>query len=303
MKQTVKTTKNVGGNGKLLKIALFLLVVSTLVYQLRNIDWETADGLNLKYPLALLGALILVSANLWMEYLKWQLIASRLTSEKKAIRSAFWSGISTGFVTPNGWGNFLGRLLYFSKRETVYIIIATAFSNLSQLLPTLVFGIYAAGFVFPHLFYVFVFAGSVLLVVYFFADRLIPVTKARSKWIRRFQLHALIYRELKVGLLTYSVLRFFIFTVQYVLLFVAFGYTDWFFLTEKIWLIYFITAFVPSLWSGKILIRESAALFVFENSGVEITDILVASLLIYLINIALPAFWSSLVWIPGQLKK
>lgn len=303
MKQESKSTKKGPERSRLLKFGLFIAVVSVLSYQLYQIDWNSAKGLELSYPLALIGAVVLVIVNLWMEFLKWNLVARQITSEKDAIRSAFWSGIATGFITPNGWGNFLGRLLFFRKREMLYITVATGFSNLSQLVPTLLFGIWAASFVFPTLMAYFITAGFILLFLYFFADLLIPKKGVSSKFLVRFKQHAALYQKLKIPLVLLSTIRFLVFSLQFVLLFMAFGYTDFWFLMEKIWLVYFITSFVPSLWSGKILIRESAALFVFSNSIVETPDIIVVSLLIYLINIALPAMWSSLVWMPRQLKK
>lgn len=303
MKEESKATKKGPERSRLLKLGLLLAVFSVLSYQLYSIDWKNAAGLTIHYPLALIAAFLLVSANLGLEFLKWNLIARQITEEKLAIRSAFWSGIATGFITPNGWGNFLGRLLFFRKREMLYITIATAFSNLSQLVPTLIFGIWAASSVFPKLIWFFVLSGFVLLFLYFFADLLIPVNHKRYKWLKRFKIHASIYQKLKIPLLVLSTCRFVVFSLQFVLLFMAFGYTDFWFLMEKVWLIYFITSFVPSLWSGKILIRESAALFVFANSAVETPDIIVVSLLVYLINIALPAMWSSLIWMPKQLKK
>ena len=303
MNQESKASKKGKEIKRILKIGLFFLVLAVLIYQLSKIDWSLAKGLDLKHPFALIAAILLVYGNLGMEYLKWNLIASPLTTENMAIRSSFWSGIATGFVSPNGWGNFLGRLLFFRKREAMYIVIATAFSNLSQLLPTLIFGIYAAGTVFPKLLTTFLISGFALLLLYFFADILIPKRKYRNRWLRHFRFHADLYQRIKMPLLFFSLLRFAVFSAQYLLLFVAFGYTDIWFLLQKIWLIYFITSFVPALWSGKVLIRESAALFVFAGSIVESPDVIVSSLLIYLINIALPAMWSSLVWIPRQLKK
>lgn len=302
MKQESKSTKKGPERSRLLKIGLFIAVVAVLSFQLYQIDWVQAKGLNLKYPFALVGSVVLVSANLWMEFLKWNLIARQITTEKSAIQASFWSGIATGFITPNGWGNFLGRLLFFRKREMLYVTIATGFSNLSQLVPTLLFGIWAASAVFPKLIIFFIAIGFVLVFLYFFADILVPAGR-KSKLLRRFKRHAKVYQRLKLPLVFMSTLRFIIFSLQFVLLFIAFGYTDFWFLMEKVWLVYFITSFVPSLWSGKILIRESAALFVFANSIVETPDIIVVSLLIYLINIAIPAMWSSLVWMPRQLKK
>ena len=142
----------------------------------------------------------------------------------------------------------------------------------------------------------------VILLIYFFGDYLLPKQRSRFLFIRRLQSIRGRYQNLKWPFLAFSFIRFLVFSLQYVLLFVTFGYEDVWFLTTSIWLIYLYTSFIPSLWSGKVLIRETAALFVFAGTVVSVPDIIVASIVIYLINIALPAFMSSFIWLPKRKK-
>jgi hypothetical protein len=57
------------------------------------------------------------------------------------------------------------------------------------------------------------------------------------------------------------------------------------------------------LWSGKVVIRETAAIMVFAGSAVAVPDIVLISLLIWIINLVLPAAISSFVWIPFNKSK
>lgn len=286
------------------KLLVFALVLISLFFQLKNVNWNDTKGLEIKYLWALLLSAFLLSVNLGFEFLKWKFITNPLRIESKFVKNSFWAGIASGFMSPNGWGNFLGRVIYFQRRDKIYIIFATALANLSQLIPTLIFGFIAMfsytttdtrgnwGYI--------VIATLLIVSLYFFADGIIPSKKSKHKLIRQLQFIRGRYNQLKLVLLFYSTLRFLVFSLQYVLLFVCFGYTDFWFLLNGVWMIYLLTSFVPSLWSGKVLIRETAALFVFQNSMVTVPDILVASILIYMINIALPAFMSSFIWLPKK---
>lgn len=287
----------------LFKLLVFVAVIWTLYIQLNNVDWEHAKGLDIKHWWALVLAFLLLIPNLWMEFLKWKIITNPLHVEMKLVKNAFWAGVASGFMSPNGWGNFLGRLIYFQKRQTIYIIFSTALANLSQLIPTLLFGLFVVLLKYGDsnsLWFLTSGGAMGILALYFFGDYLLPKRRSRFLFIRRLQSIHGRYQNLKWPFLTFSVIRFLVFSLQYVLLFVTFGYADFWFLLTQVWLIYLFTSFVPSLWSGKVLIRETAALFVFSGTIVSVPDIIVSSIIIYLINIALPAFMSSFIWLPKK---
>lgn len=305
MKEEVKATKKRAGLITLFKLLVFAAVIWTLYFQLRNVDWEHAKGLDIKHWWALVLAFLLLIPNLWMEFLKWKKITNPLQVESKLVTNAFWAGVASGFMSPNGWGNFLGRLIYFQKRQTIYIIFSTALANLSQLIPTLLFGLFAVLLKYgnSNSFWITTGLGAVIiLLLYFFGDYLLPRGRSRISFVRRLQSIRGRYQNLKWPFFLFSTIRFLVFSLQYVLLFVTFGYEDFWFLITRIWLIYLFTSFIPSLWSGKVLIRETAALFVFAGTAVSVPDVIVSSIIIYLINIALPAFMSSFIWLPKRKK-
>ncbi len=305
MKEEAKATKKRAGLITLFKLLVFAAVIWTLYFQLRNVDWERAKGLDIKHWWALALSFLLLVPNLWMEFLKWKKITDPLHVEPKLVTNAFWAGVASGFMSPNGWGNFLGRLIYFQKRQTIYIIFSTALANLSQLIPTLLFGLFAVVLKYGHsnsLWITTSLGAAVILLLYFFGDYLLPQRRSRIPFVRRLQSIRGRYQNLKWPFLLFSTIRFLVFSLQYVLLFVTFGYEDFWFLVTQIWLIYLFTSFIPSLWSGKVLIRETAALFVFAGTAVSVPDVIVSSIIIYLINIALPAFMSSFIWLPKRKK-
>jgi hypothetical protein len=188
----------------------------------------------------------------------------------------------------------------------LFIVLATGLANISQLLPTLVFGcislILSVGYDWKT-----VVASSLIalliLLLYAFWEQLISSRKTRNRNLRKLQFVKYRLQEFKWPLAVYSFLRFQVFSLQYVLLFVSFGYNDWWTLFLNVWLIYLMTSFVPSLWSGKVIIRETAAIMVFAGTSVAVPDIVLISLLIWIINLVLPAAISSFVWIPFNKSK
>lgn len=302
MRSEFKSRKNVRVIGIVLKVVLFFALAGVLTWQLYKQDWTTMQSIRLKHPIYLILSLLLVIANQGCEWMKWKRVAKTLTRNPKILRDAFFGGIGAGFLTPNGWGNFLGRMVFFRKRERLYILLSAFMSNVSQVLPTVFFGAIACLYssrMDQQLGIFFLMVGACILLLFFFGEFLIPRKQPRSKrWIRRlhFMKHRLVH--LRLPLFLWSLLRFCIFSLQYVLLFMAFGYGDFFFLLNQVWLIFLLTSFVPSLWSGKLLIRETAAVYVFTGTIVTVPDVIVVSLLIWLFNIILPAVISTYVWLP-----
>jgi uncharacterized membrane protein YbhN (UPF0104 family) len=70
---------------------------------------------------------------------------------------------------------------------------------------------------------------------------------------------------------------------------VAYG-ADWSWeLIAAIWQVYLLTMLAPSLFLGKIGVKESIALFVLAAFGIDELTVLFASLSVWLINTMLPA--------------
>lgn len=300
-----KTKKKARPQLTLLKVIVFVLLLGFIFWQLYQQNWGEMQVLRLKNPVYLFISLLLIVANQGCEWFKWLHIAKHLTADRQSIRNAFFAGISAGFLSPNGWGNFLGRMVFFRKRDRMFIILSSFISNVSQVLPTIFFGAIAcfysekAG---TELSLLSLTAGVVILIGFFFGEYLLPKRKTDNRMIRHFHLLQKRLGSLRLPLFLWSHLRFLIFSLQYALLFMAFGYTDLWYLLTQVWLIFLLTSFIPSLWSGKVIIRETAALFVFSGSAVAVPDIILVSLLIWIFNIVFPAFVSSFVWFP-VLKK
>lgn len=287
------------------RVLLFLSILVLLYVQLKQ-RWDfKLETIHVSRFWALFLALVLLPLNYWLDFQKWKVIARAMNANNQDISKAYLSGISTAFLSPNGWGNFVGRWLYTERKNRLRVAVATSYSNLSQLLPTILFGCFAIlGFVNWELWLmcsIFLLGIGVWTLYWLFP--IISFSKWQQvKWLKCFNRERLFLKELRTPLVVWSLLRYVVFAAQYLLLFVAFGVTDVWLLLQAIPIIYLLTAFVPSLWSGKILIRETAAITVFHSTSVPVEIVILASLLIWVINIVLPTFISSFVLLIRKRK-
>jgi hypothetical protein len=282
---------------------ILLFGVSYLLYkQLTAIPKENWLKLELKHPLMLFISCILIFANWGFEWKKWittlQLIETN-TSRKTNFK-AFMAGIATGLVTPNMIGNFIGRMYYFKKEIRGSVVSLTLLSNFSQFFASILFGTLSILILKENPFELnlkfvqlsLIFFCVFMLIFYFFFEKL------KWKFLFRKKHYSEVVRIIKKDkvfrwkIIIYSLLRHFIFTLQFWLMFNAFEDALNFDTFFWIWQIFLWTTLVPSLWFGKLIIRESIALFILGSVGFGEVEILTASVLIWVINLALPSLFS-----------
>lgn len=284
------------------KVLLFIFLSFYIVWELNQHNFNQLWNFKRYRFIYLIGAIGLIYVNQWCEWKKWQIAAKRLTSENRIIRKSFFSGITAAFVTPNGWGSFLGRMMYFKRKDRVFIILSAFLGNASQVLVTLIFGAISCWWSNRLPLFATISATIVACIIcfgFFFGERLMKKKKTRFNWLRHFQLVQERLSALRLPLALWSALRYCVFTAQYVLLFLALGYSDILFFIPRIGLIFLLTSFVPSLWSGKIIIRETAAIFVFSVTVISIPDVVLVSLMIWILNHLIPLFVSMVIWLFG----
>jgi len=280
------------------KIVLFCCVLVLLWYQLRGIEKSSWSAFGLQEPLAFVLALVLVVPNIWLAYRKWTLTLDviEVKTEKRTKIQSFFAGIVTGIITPNMLGNFIGRFYYFDKEHRLHITAFTMLSNFGQFLASITFGLVAIAWLGKlivwqdeqRIVYLLLIIVVISYLAFYYADNMLRLFKRmrfegvfrnflrKSPWYRTFIL-----------LLSFG--RFFIFTLQFSLMLVAFGASWSRELVAAIWQVYLLTMLAPSLFLGKVGIKESIALFVLSTLGLNEVSILFASISVWLLNTVAPA--------------
>lgn len=300
---------------------LFIWLSAALVRQIRRQpqlaeSWfkikESFSG-NLGFYLGL--AVLLMIINWSLEARKWKLAVMPLqeVSFFTALKAVF-SGVSFSISMPNRMGEYLGRMMYVQEGNRLKVISLTMLCSISQLLVTLIFGL--AGLVLlktqliqPGITGLSVWIslvltggifGLIFLTLFYF--RLSWLVKTIDK-LPVVSKYSWLFRELETiksthlfQLIALSVIRYFIFGLQYIVLFRFFGVevSAW----QGFWalaVVFLIMALLPVVALFEIvqkiyITKEIFAIFTVNTLGIGFV-----TTTIWFINLVIPAVVGSLL--------
>lgn len=280
------------------KLLLFIGVLILLYFQVKQFSSRDWDYFHVNQPVLLVLAIALVVPNIWCAYRMWSLSLKLINQQEdrsKRVQS-FFAGLITGMLTPNMIGNFIGRLYYYEKEERITITGLTLLSNYAQFITSFVFGFIALFLIEKDFFQgegntvalISLFLLAFALIIYFRGEWLI---KTKNALWGLSELRSVLEGDslFRLRILGLSISRFLIFTSQFFLILLAFDPEVNINLIPAIWLIYLLTMLAPSLFLGKLGIKESIALFVLADLGVNDFAVLFGSLIIWFVNSLTPA--------------
>lgn len=294
----LKTKQNRKNIFNLAKLILFIGVLFLVYWQVSQFEASSWDNFKISNPISLVVAILFVFPNIWLAYFKWKTTLRLVAPKEKGrvIRQSFFAGVVTGMLTPNMVGNFIGRFYYFERAKRIPIILFTLLSNYAQFIASLTFGwvaILIVGKIYSiepsKSLLVFLGVGVVVaFLVYFFIDNFLSRFKRKDYFID-FRERLRKNRTFRSKILGLSLLRFLVFTIQFSLVLNSFGEDLSIENVMAIWQVYLLTMLIPSMFFGKIGVRESVALFVLTGVGMNEFAVLFSSLIIWLVNSLSPA--------------
>lgn len=272
------------------------------------------------YLILLLVAVLLVPVNWGLEAKKWQLLASPLIrlSTFQAARAVL-TGLSLGFVTPRSVGDYAGRILESPAAKREGLVGAVLFNRISQSFVT-----FAAGL--AGLFYLFLINGvaDVNLWGWF-----IPVTLAGTfisffalgrgrylmkEWGSKYSIVRPFIKYTEITgfytsgeisrLLFFAFLRYGVFSLQFVLILYLTGVdlppeT----LFAGVAVVYTLKSVIPAFsFLSDLGVREFSTMLVFSFFSVPEEPIILAGLLVWCLNILIPAIGGSVNVLRFRLK-
>lgn len=257
----------------ILKVLLFVVVLVLLYKQIAKLSWIQFQTLSLERPLLILPILLLFVINWGGELMKWIAIlkVNKIELNKRRMIHSFFSGISTGLVTPNRLGNFIGRMIFYKGKVRGHLVLGTLYGNFAQFLVTLLFGTISAALLYNFIFsdftvnylYITLLILLISLVFYFSVPYLklnrVAYFKRKQNLLQSFQLQA---KEIMGPIFMLSTLRHTSFSLQYFLLLVAFGEAPMWNLLNGIFLFYLVSTVFPNLFVGKLVVRETLGKYI-----------------------------------------
>jgi hypothetical protein len=287
-----------------LKLLALVTLIFFLVQRLGKFDAHQRL-FSLEHPLFLFFGLLLMPINWWTEWQKWTLSLDRagVQSEKSIVFHSFLAGVVTGMLTPNMLGNFIGRILYFDRKHRVQLTLLTLIGSMSQFVVTMVLG--AFGLILLQelpfesplgtaTYFLIALVSCMFLMLYFRMEWLLNFLRKRT-FVKGLLALLAGNKDLRIRLLGLGILRHLIFTVQFAFVLYAFGVE----IDAKsilwIWQFYFWVTLAPSLFLGKLGVRESVAVWVFAAAGISEFSVVLAAFSIWVMNLFLPTLVSLVI--------
>ncbi len=280
--------------------------------QIKNQESDLSQGIDLLLKpeslIYLLILLVLMLLNWSLEAYKWKTLIQHIEniSLLKSLKAIF-SGITIAIFTPYRVGEYFGRVFHLGKADRFDATLLTVVGSYAQLVVTLVAGILASIFFIPkhiglgpvseyqyYFIALLMFGLCVLLVVLFLNTRLLttvlnrlPIPKKYHHYIQVFDYHNTA-TLLKVFLA--SVARYLVFTFQFYLLLqilnVEIRYDQ---AMMMIGMTYFAMTVIPTPAVVELVTRSGVALLFFGYIVQNTVGIVVATSMLWLINLAIPA--------------
>lgn len=261
--------------------------------------------------------LLLMFVNWGIESKKWQILLKHVVAMPflTAFKSVL-SGVAFTMITPNRMGEFIGRVFYVVEGDRLRAASLTIIGGISQMMVTLMAG--ATGLFFLHkyllaaqnvgiLSFLWVnglLIGSILTLVcitlfYFKLSWLVRVAE-RVKALQKLTYIISLLKEVHImeliRILILSMIRFVVFTSQYLLLFSLFG------VEIPAWkaccavsVLFLILAAIPLPGIAELGVRAKASVSIFGLFSTNLFGIAACTGAIWLINIILPAVLGSLL--------
>jgi hypothetical protein len=186
-------------------------------------------------------------------------------------------------------------MYYFQRNQRIQLIVLTLITNYAQFIASIVFGIVAILILKETPFELDISGISLLLILgaisvflfYFNFEWIFRFWKKKSsilELIRNLKSRK-IYRW---RILMLSLARHVIFTLQFICMLHAFGESFTVLNVLWIWQVYLWITLAPSLFLGKLAIRESISIWVLGIAGMSELSVLISSFSIWTLNLLLP---------------
>lgn len=238
--------------------------------------------------------------NWFFEIWKWKVLVKtfKTISFYEATKQSL-AALTVSLLTPNRLGDYGAKALYFTKNKWRIMLLNLA-GNISQLTITVLFGFFGLYF-FITTFNIEIQPYKLRKIGYFIAMLLlIPFASKKVKFGRIFKTQNSISFLKKTPLKThfivfvFSLIRYVVFSHQFYFLLVLFeAKMDYFTAINLIFTMYFMASFIPSISLFDWAIKGSVAIYVFAFAGVQEPVIITVTVLMWILNFAIPSIIGS----------
>ena len=264
---------------------------------------------NIKVWLILTSIFLLMLFNWFIESIKWKFLISKVEpiSIKRAIESVF-CGLTWAVFTPNRIGEYGGRIFFLSPRKRIQGMVAMSVGHIAQMVITNVVGALAMlWFIYSFLavdrlvFFILAFLITVFCIFFtlfyfniYWLNNLVRNIKSFKKIKVFFSVLTRYSKKELTKVMLYSMLRFAVFTSQYLLIMeLLIPEIPFYKSAFLVFILFFVQSALPSLDLLDIGVRSMTATYFFSFITTQEIAVMAAAALIWLVNLIIPAILGS----------
>lgn len=295
---------------RIAKALLFIILVYLTYNQiLKSLNWkeqfsEIQSKFNKDSYFLIFFIIAFSFLNLSLDALRWRMLLKHIYKVTffQSLKAVF-SGLSIAIITPNKVGDFLGRIIYLPSNKKTSGALSTLIGSFAQLTITYFLGILGLlyfMFNYPTWWSYYLLIGGCILfftILYFYFN--LPKFKKYEYRFRNIRLLKVLlwtlgrYNKIQLAqVLLLSLMRIIVYNLQFIIIAYILGIE--FYLLDAIFLtplMFWLISLIPSFLLADIGVRAYVSQLIFVQSGIISQDlaIMTASIIIWLLNIILPA--------------
>jgi len=268
-----------------------------------NVDILVEALTNSPGLLLIAASILLFPVNWGIEGYKWMLITSQIQkiNYSTATRSVY-AGICVGNLAPGRATEFLAKIHFFKPENRISITVLHFVNGMFQLSITVLFGLLAlllrsnTSVANDELLKtISIILSAVVMLGFVLA--LFNTNKLMNWLFKRFSKDSSVEavniswgNGLLLKLFFFSFVRYFVFTLQFVLLMHVFkAQENYMYLFTGICIYFLFTTIIPMFSIIEAAVRTAIALIVFSDLGLSNASLAVVAILLWLINIVFPS--------------
>jgi len=299
----IQTKKIIAFSIKLLIGVISFYIIYAKLSAIPQLKEKLIESCNESSVYVVIGlVIVLMPINWGIESFKWKLITNQVEVIKysTALKSVF-SGICLGNVAPGRAMEFLAKIYYFKSENKPTITVLHFINGMFQMLITVVVGLIAITYKLTNsgqstnIIYVVLIAGICLILFFCWAILNVSFIQQKLKFIKWFNKireaeHIRFSKKLMLQLIILSIARYLVFTIQFYLILNVFTPQLNIWLTFTSIAAYFmLTSIIPMISVIEPAIRAAIALFVFNQVSDNSVTVILASTLVWIINVVTPS--------------
>lgn len=296
----------------LLKILVAILSIGFILKTTLNQKESFAILFNLIFENSFFVLLLILATcfafttcNWAIEILKWQILSAEI--HRKSFKNAAIETLSAhavAILTPHRIGDYGAKMLFFPKRHRKRVLGLNVWNNFAQMAITVFFGCIGLFILLKQFnlarFFKLQYPLLAVLLISLCLFFILLKSSLKKTWIAlQFSLNT----PLKIKILGFSLLRYLVFSHQFIFLGWLLGWNlTYFTVLPLLFVMYFLASLTPSIFIIDAAVKAGIAIYLFGLISVQSNIILAITASMWTLNFAFPAIIGSIFIWPSRAK-